>query len=75
MDASIEAKAQQAKDLFNQGYNCAQAVAAAFAQEMDLPLDTVLALASGFGGGMDKFKRSFSEMTGGAVGKKPPKDK
>lgn len=25
------------------------------------------------GGGMDKFKRSFSEMTGGAVGRKPSK--
>lgn len=26
------------------------------------------------GGGTNKFKRSFSEMTGGLVGKKPPKD-
>ncbi|NLV59021.1 MAG: stage II sporulation protein P [Clostridiales bacterium] len=32
-------------------------------------------LSGGFKGGMGKFKRSFSEMTGGMVGKKPPKNR
>ena len=32
-------------------------------------------LSTGGRGGMDKFKRSFSEMTGGLIGKKPPKEK
>lgn len=32
-------------------------------------------LSGGFRAGADKFKRSFSEMTGGVVGKKPPKEK
>ena len=32
-------------------------------------------LSTGGRGGMNKFKRSFSEMTGGLFGKKPPEDK
>ena len=31
-------------------------------------------LSTGGRGGMDQFKRSFSEMTGGLFGRKPPKD-
>lgn len=64
MDASRKAKARQAKDFFNQGYNCAQAVAAPFAQEMGLPLDTVVALASGFGGGMAGMRQMCGAVSG-----------
>jgi len=30
-------------------------------------------LSAGKSGGMEKWKRSFSEMTGGLIGKKPKK--
>lgn len=57
-------KARQAIDFFNQGYNCAQAVAAPFAREMELPLDAVLALASGFGGGMAGMRQMCGAVSG-----------
>lgn len=45
-------KAQQARDLFLQGCNCAQAVFTAYAGEMGLSEDEALRIASGMGGGM-----------------------
>ena len=42
----------QAAELFVQGYNCAQAVAAAFSDVMDLPKERVAKMASPFGGGI-----------------------
>ncbi|MDD3334915.1 MAG: C-GCAxxG-C-C family protein [Eubacteriales bacterium] len=47
-----EAKAAKARDLFLEGYNCAQAVFAAFAEEMGLSQEQALRIASGMGGGM-----------------------
>ena len=44
------AKAERAKALFQQGYNCAQSVAVAFAPEMGLSEETAARLASAFGG-------------------------
>ena len=43
---------RKAHDLFLSGYNCAQAVAAAFSEKMGTDEKTVLKMASGFGGGM-----------------------
>ena len=40
-------KGQRAYELFLQGYNCAQAVAGAFADEMGLPLEVAARMASG----------------------------
>jgi C_GCAxxG_C_C family probable redox protein len=37
---------------FNEGYNCAQSVAAAYAEDFGLDLATVLKMTAGFGGGM-----------------------
>ena len=47
-----EEKIARARELFLRGYNCAQAVAAAFAPEMGMEEAAVLRLASGFGGGL-----------------------
>ena len=44
--------AEQAQALFMQGYNCAQAVFAAFCDETGLTQQQALKLASGFGGGV-----------------------
>ena len=38
--------------LFDQGYDCAQTVLSAFAEDLDLDEETALKLAAGFGGGM-----------------------
>jgi len=43
---------EKAVQIFNSGFNCAQAVFAAFAD--DLPEGTVLKLATGFGGGIGR---------------------
>ena len=57
-------KAQRAKALFLEGYNCAQAVAGAFAPEMGLPLDTVARMAGGFGGGMGRMREVCGAVSG-----------
>lgn len=56
--------AVKARELFCAGYNCAQAVAGAFAEEMGLPLETVMKLASGFGGGMGGMRETCGAVTG-----------
>ena len=38
--------------LFDQGFDCAQTVFSAFAEELDLDEETALKIAAGFGGGM-----------------------
>ncbi|MBQ9985105.1 MAG: C_GCAxxG_C_C family protein [Oscillospiraceae bacterium] len=43
---------ERAAELFSMGYNCAQSVAGAFAERFDIPLETMVKLASSFGGGM-----------------------
>ncbi len=49
-------RSQQAEALFEEGYNCAQAVFAAFYEDTGLDQETALLLASSFGGGMGKLK-------------------
>ena len=56
--------ATKARELFCSGYNCAQAVAGAFAEDMGLPLETVTKLASGFGGGMGGMRETCGAVTG-----------
>ena len=43
---------QKATQLFGNGYNCAQAVLCAYHEEVNVPSETLKALAWGFGGGM-----------------------
>lgn len=68
----MSAKADRAEALFREGYGCCQAVAGAFAEELGLPLETVLRLASGFSAGFGRLREvcgAFSgiTMTAGAV--------
>ena len=58
------AKGDAARALFLQGYNCAQAVACAFADEMGLPADTVARLACGFGGGFGRLREVCGAVSG-----------
>ena len=55
---------EKAVELFKQGYNCAQAVFAAFSEEVGLPVDTMLKLSSGFGGGIGRMRETCGAFCG-----------
>lgn len=60
-------KREQAMALFKEGYNCAQAVAGAFAEELGMPLETVVMLASSFGAGMGRLREVCGAVSGMAL--------
>ncbi|MEG1656088.1 MAG: C-GCAxxG-C-C family protein [Christensenellaceae bacterium] len=55
---------QNAKENFEKGYNCTQAVVLAYAKEMGLDDETVLKIASSFGGGMGKLREVCGAVSG-----------
>ena len=54
----------KAAELFRQGYNCAQAVAVAYAGEMGLTEQQAARMASGFGGGMGRMREVCGAVSG-----------
>ena len=52
-------KGESAKENFMSGLNCSQAVAAAFAEEMNMPKSLVEKLTVGFGGGMGRMREAL----------------
>ena len=56
--------AKKAAALFNDGYNCSQAVIGAFAEELGLDLQTALKMASPFGGGMGRMREVCGAVSG-----------
>lgn len=73
-------RALKAKELFEKGYNCAQATLLAFDDLTELPEDLAARLASPFGGGMARMREVCGAISGafmayGAIyGKNDPKD-
>ena len=57
-------KAKHAVKLFDEGYNCSQAVLGAFAESFGMDEKTALTLASGFGGGMGRMGGVCGALTG-----------
>lgn len=55
---------QKAVDLFHEGYNCAQAVFAAFSDVMGMDLELALKLSSSFGGGMGRMREVCGACSG-----------
>lgn len=53
-----------AADLFKQGYNCSQAVFAAFCDETGIDTGTALKIASSFGGGMGRLREVCGAVSG-----------
>lgn len=47
---------QKAMNLFKEGYNCAQSVFLAFAEDLGFDKETALKLSSSFGGGMGRMR-------------------
>jgi C_GCAxxG_C_C family probable redox protein len=60
----LSGKAKQAMELFQQGYNCAQAVFAAFSEELGMDFEMSLRLSSSFGGGMGRLREVCGAVSG-----------
>ena len=56
--------AEKARQLFEQGYNCAQATAGAFAEDMGMDMDTVVRIISPFGAGFGRMREVCGCVSG-----------
>lgn len=54
----------KAASLFREGYNCAQSVVLAFAEEMNMDEKTAAKLSSSFGGGMGRLREVCGAVSG-----------
>ena len=57
-------RGDRAYELFMSGYNCTQSDAGAFADVMGMDFDTVVKLASGFGGGIGRLREVCGTFSG-----------
>ncbi len=55
---------EKARSLFEEGYNCAQAVFLAFSDRTGLSPETAAALSSSFGGGMGRLREVCGAVSG-----------
>ena len=55
---------EKAREIFCQGYNCSQAVVAAFSDVTGLDFETSLKVSSSFGAGMGKMRSICGAVTG-----------
>lgn len=62
----MKTKAEVAKELFLEGYNCSQSVFGAFCEDFGISKETGLVLSSGFGGGFAR-RREVCGAVSGAV--------
>ncbi len=60
----IETRAQKAKQLFAEGFNCSQAVVAACADLYDIPESLSLRLSASFGGGIGRMRMTCGAACG-----------
>ena len=59
--------AERARALFEEGYNCAQAVFCAFTDETGMDFDAAARLASSFGGGLGRLREVCGAVSGAAM--------
>ena len=57
-------KREKAINLFEEGYNCAQAVFGAFSEETGMDFETAVKFASAFGGGMGRLREVCGAVSG-----------
>lgn len=55
---------EKAKQLFLEGYNCAQAVFCAFSDELGIDQETAMKISSSFGGGMGRLREVCGAVSG-----------
>lgn len=58
---------EKSGELFSKGYNCSQAVFAAFADKYGIDEDTALKLACSFGGGLGRMREVCGTVSGMAL--------
>lgn len=63
VDIDIEERKQMAVSLFNQGYNCAQAVFATFSDYTEIEQINAIKMTASFGGGMGKLRETCGAVT------------
>jgi C_GCAxxG_C_C family probable redox protein len=63
----MQTKSDLAAEKFAAGYNCAQSVAWAFADELGLDKNMLLKLATGLGGGMGHMQEVCGAVSGGVL--------
>lgn len=57
-------RVEKAVELFNQGYNCSQAVFGAYADLFGIDFDTAMKLSAGFGGGFGRMREVCGAFSG-----------
>ena len=62
-----ENHAERARQLFFEGYNCAQAVLCAFSDVTGYDMETSARMASSFGGGMGRLRQTCGAVSGAAL--------
>ncbi len=62
-----ESRADKARRLFKEGYNCSQAVFAVFADKYGMDEDTAFKVASSFGGGFGRMREVCGTVSGMAL--------
>lgn len=60
----MESRAEKAVGLFKQGYNCSQAVFAAYSDLYGIDMDLALKIAASFGGGMGRMREVCGAFSG-----------
>ena len=60
----IHERSQQALQYFEQGYNCTQSVCMAYSDLYDIDRETMLKIASSFGGGMGRLREVCGAVSG-----------
>jgi len=64
MDETMSRYGEEAKALFENGYNCSQAVFLVFCEQYGLSRETAARLASSFGGGMGRLREVCGAVSG-----------
>lgn len=60
----MENKKEKAITTFKSGYNCAQSVVVAFAEDLNFDKNAAVTTAAGFGGGMGRLQETCGAVTG-----------
>lgn len=63
----MKTKAEIARDLFLEGYNCSQAVFGAFCEDFGISFKDGVILSSGFGGGFARKREVCGAVSGGVM--------
>lgn len=60
----METRSEKARQLFENGYNCSQAVFGAFCDDIGIEFKSALRIASSFGGGMGRLREVCGAVSG-----------